>query len=261
MQTVTSQDGTAIAYDRLGDGPTTVILVTGAMCARNTNDRLAELLSEVFTVINYDRRGRGESGDTPQFSLPREIEDIEALIAANGGSACLYGISSGGALVLEAAASGLPVSKLAVYEIPYNTDEEGQERGRRYAADVTKAVADGRLGDAADLFFGLVGMPATLIDGMHHAPHWPAMEAIASSLPYDAAALGYAHGGALPEERVASITVPALVLCGGATYPFLQEVAARIAKTLPNGTYETLDGQSHDVSPEVLAPALVKFFS
>src|SRR5439155_15896087 len=121
MHTVTSADGTAIAYDRMGDGPTTVILVTGAMVARNDNARLAELLSKHVTVINYDRRGRGDSGDTAPGGLAREIEDLAALIAAAGGSACLYGISSGGALVLEAAASGLPVRKLAVYEIPYTT--------------------------------------------------------------------------------------------------------------------------------------------
>ena len=261
MHTVTSNDGTTIAFDKLGDGPTTVILVTGAMVARSDNARLAELLSEHFTVINYDRRGRGDSGDTPPGGLAREIEDLAALIGQAGGSACLYGISSGGALVLEAAASGLPVRKLAVYEIPYTTDEAGRENARQYAANVTKAVADGRRGDAVGLFMGLVGMPANMIAGMRDAPHWPAMEAIAPTLPYDAEALGYARGGALPEETVASITVPALVLCGGATFPFIQEVAPHIAKTLPNAEYATLDGQSHDVSPEVLAPALVKFFS
>ena len=261
MQTVTSNDGTTIAYDRLGDGPTTVILVTGAMVARADNARLAELLSERFTVINYDRRGRGDSGDTPPGGLEREIEDLAALIAEAGGSACLYGISSGGALVLEAAASGLPVRKLAVYEIPYNNDEEQQERGRQYAADVTEAVAAGRRGDAVELFMGLVGMPPTLIDGMRHAPQWPAMEAIAPTLPYDAEALGYASGGTLPEEKIASINVPALVLDGGATFPFIREVAPRIAKTLPNAQYATLDDQTHDVSPDVLAPVLAKFFS
>jgi pimeloyl-ACP methyl ester carboxylesterase len=261
MQTVTSTDGTTIAYDRLGNGPTTVILVTGAMCARNTHAKLAELLSEQFTVINYDRRGRGDSGDTKPFSVQREIEDIGALIAEAGGAACLYGISSGGALVLEAAASGLPVSKLAVYEIPYFANDEQHERGRQYVTNLTKALADGRRGDAVDLFMGLVGLPAEMIAGMHHAPHWPAMEAIAPTLPYDAAALGMAGGAPQPEQTIASIDVPALVLGGGASDAWLRDAQQRVAKTLPNGEYGTLDGQTHEVSEDALAPALVKFFS
>ena len=262
MQTVTSHDGTTIAYDRLGGGPSTIILVTGAMCARNTHSELAERLAQRFTVINYDRRGRGDSGDNPQSTLRQEIEDIAALIDAAGGSACLYGISSGGALVLEAAASGLPVDKLAVYEIPYAADEERRERGRRYVADLTAAVAAGRRGDAVDLFLGFVGLPAEAIAGMHHAPHWPGMEAIAPTLVYDAAALGLAgRGGAVPEETIASITAPAFVLTGGATWPWLQEIQQRIAKTLPHAEFGVLDGQTHDVSNDVLAPALVTFFS
>jgi len=261
MHTVTSKDGTTIAYDRLGDGPTTVVLVTGAMCARNTNDRLAELLSANFTVINYDRRGRGDSGDTQPFSVQREIEDIEALIAAAGGSACLYGISSGGALVLEAAAAGVPASKLAVYEIPYYELEDMRERGREYWVNLSAAVAEGRNGDAVDLFMGLVGLPEEMIAGMHHAPHWPAMEAIAPTLPYDARALGIAEGSVIPEARLASIETPALVLDGGASDAWMREAQQRVAKTLPNAEYGTLEGQTHQVSEDALVPALVKFFS
>jgi hypothetical protein len=261
MQTVTSNDGTTIAYDQLGDGPTTIILVTGAMCARNTHAQLAELLSKTFTVINYDRRGRGDSGNTEPFSVQREIEDIEALIAAAGGTACLYGISSGGALVLEAAAAGVPVSKLAVYEIPYYEHEEMRVRGREYWANLTAAVAEGRRGDAVDLFMGLVGLPAEMIAGMHHAPHWPAMEAIAPTLPYDAMALGIADGSVIPEERLVAIGAPALVLDGGASDAWMRESQQRVAKTLPNGEYGTLEGQTHQVSEEALVPALVKFFS
>lgn len=261
MNTLTSNDGTTIAYDRLGDGPV-VILVTGAMCGRNTHADLAEQLSANFTVINYDRRGRGDSGDGTEVSVEREIEDIAALIAEVGGSAALYGISSGGALVLEAAASGLNVTKLAVYEVPYFGEEERRERGREYGKNVAEAVADGRNGDAVDLFMGLVGLPAEMIAGMHHAPHWPAMEAIGATLVYDAKALGMAsRGGALPEEKIASIDVPALVLDGGASDSWMREMQQRIAKTLPHGEYGTLEGQTHEVSAEVLAPALTKFFS
>jgi pimeloyl-ACP methyl ester carboxylesterase len=259
---VTSPDGTTIAYDRLGDGPA-VILVGGAMCDRTTLADLAELLSTTFAVINYDRRGRGDSGDNaPAVALEREIEDIAALIAEAGGSAALFGISSGGALVLEAAASGLNVSKLAVYEVPYSPDEEAQERGREYGRNVAKAVADGRRRDAVDLFLGLVGMPAEMIAGMRHAPHWPGMEAISHTLVYDAEALGMAsRGGAMPEERIASIDVPALVLAGGATWPWLRDMQQPIAKTLLKAEFGTLDDQTHDVSAAVLAPVLTKFLS
>jgi pimeloyl-ACP methyl ester carboxylesterase len=260
MATVTSKDGTTIVFDKAGDGPA-VILVTGATATRGANTELAERLSANFTVINYDRRGRGESGNnSPVASLDREIEDIAALIAEAGGSAALYGISSGGALVLEAAASGLNVSKVAVYEVPYSPDEDARERGRAYGTAVAAAVAEGRNGDAADLFLGLVGLPADMIAGMHHAPIWPDMEAVAPTLVFDAEALGFAsRGGAMPEERIASITAPTLVLDGGATWPWMREVQQRIAKTLPNAEYGTLDEQTHDVSPQVLAPALTTF--
>jgi pimeloyl-ACP methyl ester carboxylesterase len=261
MATVTSNDGTTIVFDKVGDGPA-VILVTGATATRGANTQLAELLSANFTVINYDRRGRGESGDnSPEASLEREIEDLAALIAEAGGSAALYGISSGGALVLEAAASGLNVTKVAVYEVPYSDDEERQERAREYATNVTAAVSEGRRGDAADLFLGLVGLPADMIAGMHHAPIWPDMEAVAPTLVYDALALGLPSGGALPEKKLAAITIPALVLDGSATWPFLREVQPRIAKALPNAEHDTLDDQTHDVSPAVLAPRLTTFFS
>jgi pimeloyl-ACP methyl ester carboxylesterase len=261
MATVTSEDGTTIVFDKVGDGPA-VILVTGATATRGSNAELVKLLSENFTVINYDRRGRGESGNnSPEASLDREVEDIAALIVEAGGSAALYGISSGGALVLEAAASGLNVSKVAVYEVPYSVDEDARERAREYGRNVAAAVAEGRDGDAADLFLGLVGLPPDMIAGMHHAPIWPDMVAVAPTLVFDAEALGFAsRGGAMPEERIASITAPTLVLDGGATWPWMREVQQRIAKTLPNAEYGTLDDQTHDVSPAVLVPALTKFF-
>jgi pimeloyl-ACP methyl ester carboxylesterase len=261
MRTVSSKDGTRIAYDRLGDGPP-VVLVHGGMVQRADNAPLANLLAERFTVINYDRRGRGGSGDTPPGGLAREIEDLETIVAEAGGTPRLYGISSGGALALEAVAAGLPVSRLALYEVPYFESEEMRELGRRYGVDVAKAAAEGRRGDAVELFLGLVGMPPDMIAGMRHAPHWPGMEANALTLPYDAEALGMAsRGGAMPEETVASVRVPTLVLDGGASEAWMREAQERIAKTVPNAEYATLEGQSHDVSPDALAPVLARFFS
>lgn len=261
MQTLTSKDGTTLAFDRLGDGPP-VVLVHGGMVQRADNARLAELLAEQFTVITYDRRGRGDSGDTPPGGLAREIEDLAAVIAEAGGSPRLYAISSGGALALEAVATGLPVSKLALYEVPYFESEEQREIGRQYGVNVAKAAAEGRRADAVELFLGLVGLPPDMIAGMRHAPHWPGMEANALTLPYDAEALGMAsRGGALPEQTVASVKVPTLVLDGGASEAWMREAQQRIAKTLPNAEYATLDGQTHDVSPDALAPVLARFFS
>src|SRR5918992_2229810 len=156
MNRVTSKDGTSIAYDREGSGPA-VILVGGAFVDRSENASLATELARLFTVYNYDRRGRGDSGDTLPYAVEREIEDIEALIAEAGGSAHLYGISSGGALALEAAAAGIAIEELAVYEVPYNMADDGPKRHREYAEQLEAFLAEGRRGDAAELFMRTAG--------------------------------------------------------------------------------------------------------
>jgi pimeloyl-ACP methyl ester carboxylesterase len=224
------------------------------------NLAFAQGLARHFTVYNYDRRGRGDSTDTQPFAIEREIEDIEALIDAAGGAANLFGISSGGALAMEAAIA-LPekVKKLAVYEIPYNDDESFREVWREYRRKLTEAIAAGRPGDAMDLFLKLVGMPAEQVQGMHQHPMWPAWEAIAPTLAYDAAVSG--EDSSVPTERAAQVKVPALVLDGGASYPFMHVSALALAKAIPNAQHRTLQNQTHDVSPEVLAPVLVEFFS
>jgi pimeloyl-ACP methyl ester carboxylesterase len=261
MKTVTSKDGTTIAYDDLGDGPP-VILVIGAMCDRDTHAGLAERLSNDVRVINYDRRGRGDSDEGSPGSLEKEIEDLAALIEAVGGEASLYGISSGGALVLEAVAAGLPVTKAIVYEVRYSIDDNDLVKCRRYGEALTKTLAEGRNGDAVDLFMTLVGMPENMIAGMHHAPQWPAMEAIAPTLAYDAEAMGMSsRGGAVPEDRLASITIPTLVLSGGASWPGMVEAAQLIADALPNAEFKILERQGHDVSPDAIAPVLAGFFA
>jgi pimeloyl-ACP methyl ester carboxylesterase len=257
MDSVISKDGTVITFDRLGEGPA-VILVSGGSVDKSSNAPLAQALSQHFTVYNYDRRGRGESGDTQPYTVEREIEDIEAMIGAAGGSASLYGSSSGGALGLEAAASGLPITKLALWEPPYSPDENSRRPPEDTAAVYRKLVSEGRRGDAVEYFMSkVVGLPDEFVAQARSAPWWPAQEALAHTLAYDATIMG---DYSLPAERAASVTTPTLVLAGGASWDWMRDAAQELAEILPNGEYLMLEGQSHDVSTDVLAPALAEFF-
>lgn len=259
-RTVTSRDSTTIAYDRQGEGPA-VILVAGALCTRlSWGPELSRLLAPHFTVYNYDRRGRGDSGDTQPYAVEREIEDIDALIAVAGGSACLYGHSSGAALILEAASRlGDRVEKLALYEAPYNDDPAARQAWGRYIAQLTDALAADRRGDAVALFMRCVGMPDDQIAGMRRAPMWPMLEAIAPTLAYDHTAL-LGGDAAVPTERAASVRVPALVMHGGASYPFMRDTAHALGRAMPHAQVRTLEDQTHDVDLAVLAPVLAAFF-
>ncbi|WP_329334420.1 alpha/beta hydrolase [Streptomyces sp. NBC_00663] len=253
-----SQDGTPIAYELGGHGPA-VILISGAMSTGGTVAPLAAALSDRFTVLWYDRRGRGESGDTAPYAVAREVEDLGALIEAAGGEACLWGVSSGGALVLEAAASGLPVRKVAVYETPFaDFSEHGSKQRAEYTENLTAALAEGRRGDAVELFLRLTGMPDEMIQGARQSPAWPGMEAAAPSLAYDNAVMG---DGLVPRERLASITVPVLAVAGGASPDWLQEATRAVAEAVPQGSYRNLAGQTHMVDPNALAPVLAEYFT
>ena len=257
MNKVHSRDGTTIAFDRLGDGPP-AILVSGGSVDRMANAPLAELLAEHFTVFNYDRRGRGDSGDTAPYTVEREVEDLDAVIDAAGGSASVYGTSSGGALALEAAASGLAVTKLALWEVPFSLDES-----RRPPADTartyTELVAAGRRGDAVEYFMSkVVGLPPEFVAEARNAPWWAAQEALAHTLAYDATIMG---DYSLPTERAAAVTAPTLVMAGGASFPFMRETARALAEVIPGGQHRLLEGQEHNVDPAVLAPVLEEFFA
>ena len=263
METVKSRDGTSIAYDRVGEGPA-VIIVDGALSTRGGKADLARLLAERFSVYSYDRRGRGDSGDTLPYAVDREIEDIDALvdlIAAAGGSAFLYGHSSGGCLAMDATVklSG-KVAKLAMYEAPYNDDPAAQKAWAEYLTSLTELLASGRRGDAVALFMALVGTPAAQIEGMRQAPFWAGMEAIAPTLAYDHTGI-MGKTGAIPIERAVRIQVPTLVISGTAGLPFMLETAKTLSRTIPGAELRTLDGQAHDVHAEVLAPVLADFFA
>jgi pimeloyl-ACP methyl ester carboxylesterase len=253
----TSRDGTSITYQSTGSGPV-VILVSGAMSTGATVAPLAVPLADRFRVVWYDRRGRGESGDTAPFAVEREVEDLAALIGAVGGEASLYGISSGGALVLHAAASGLPVRRVAVYETPYAVSEGGVEAWAEYTERLTEALAQGRRGDAVELFLRLTGLAEEMIQGARQSPMWAGMEALAPSLAYDAAVLG---DGRVPRSLLASVTVPVLAMAGDASPGWMREAAQAVAEAVPEGTYRALEGQTHMVDPNALAPVLAEFFA
>ncbi len=261
MERVLSKDGTAIAFERSGAGPA-VILVDGALCSRafGPMPNLARLLARRFTVFMYDRRGRGDSGDTRPHAREREVEDIEALIQAAGGSAFVLGLSSGAALALEAAASRVNITKLAVYEPPFMVDDGGHHAAAGHEAQLNRMIAAGRRGEAVRYFMReMVGLPAIFVVLMRLMPGmWRKLEAVAHTLPYDAAVMG---DFSVPTARLASNTIPTLVIHGEKTDARLKKAARVVAEAVPGAQYRTLRGQTHNVKPEVLAPVLVEFFA
>lgn len=262
MKTVISKDGTSIAFDQSGTGPA-LILVHGAFMHRAIDPQaaqLADILSPHFTVFHYDRRGRGESGDTQPYAVQREVEDIEALIDEAGRSAFVYGVSSGAALALEAAIElGDKIKKLVIYEPPYNSNEATRQEWKEFRRQLNDLLKADRRGDAAALFLTLVGMPADQLDEMRREPWWAAFETVAPTLAYDAALLG--EDRAVPTGKAARVGIPALVMNGSASEAFMYDTARVLAKAMPNAEHRTLEGQTHEVSSEAIAPVLVEFFT
>jgi pimeloyl-ACP methyl ester carboxylesterase len=254
---VTSTDGTRIAFDRLGDGPP-VVVVSGIFCHRPTTQELAkQVAARRLTAINYDRRGRGESSDTPPYAVDREVEDLAALIAEVGGAAAVYGHSSGAGLALRAAAAGLPITRLVLHEPPYGgADEESTRAARALAVGVREALADGRRSDAIKLFLADSGMPLEAIEA---ASSVPGMQAVAPTMVYDHEVMGDFEGGTIPEELVRSVGIPTLVIAGGASPEFFRDTATRIASLLPHGTLTVLEGQDHGAPADAVAPAVADF--
>ncbi len=264
MSTITSKDGTRIAYETHGSGPV-VILVDGAMGYRGMGfgSPLVELLSKRFTVYNYDRRGRGESSNSRPFSVDREIEDIEALIDVAGGNAYVYGISSGACLALEAALKlGGKIKKLALYEPPYDSDPSTLNDWQAYWDQLHKLVAANRRGEAIELFMHFVGTPPQMIDGMKNTPAWAMLESVAPTLTNDAEVMG--KDRTVPVTRAAALKTKTLVMDGALSMqyiPFMHASALALSMAIPNSQQRTLEGQSHDVKAEALAPVLVEFFT
>ncbi|WP_431929808.1 alpha/beta fold hydrolase [Nonomuraea jabiensis] len=268
MHTTRSADGTAIAFDRTGSG-SPVVLVSGASCAWGIHTALAGLLAAAgpegaaatrrhpagHTVVNYDRRGRGDSGDTLPYAVEREIEDLRAVIEEAGGSAAVFGNSSGAVLALRAAAAGLPITRLALWEPPFQLDAGAPGGAEAYAKELTACLAEDRRGDAVALFLRSVGLPAAMIGQMRQAPGWASMEAIAPTLAYDAAVMGDSR---LPSD-LANVEIPTLVLTGSRTGPWAPAAAQAISEVLPSCRHVVLEGQDHNVSWDALLPPLLSF--
>ena len=263
METVTSRDGTTIAYDRLGAGPA-LILVTGALGTRGSHQALAALLANDFTVFNYDRRGRADSGDTAPYAVEREVEDIDAIIGAAGGTAYVYGISSGAILAVEAA-SKLPtkITKLALYEPPFILDDSRPPLPADYVPRLNAAIAAGRPGDAVLIFMtDAIRIPDEYLAPMQQSPMWAGMEAVAHTIAYDGTVVGDTmFGKPLPEGRWATAAMPTLVITGELSEGFFHNGGRALVANLPDARHATLAGQDHNVSPDVLAPMLAEFFA
>ncbi|MGO9753893.1 MAG: alpha/beta fold hydrolase [Solirubrobacteraceae bacterium] len=267
MNTVTSTDGTTIAYDQYGDGPP-LILVNGALGDRKLDRRfkqmigLAELLSPSHTVINYDRRGRGDSDEAGPFAVEREIDDIAALIAAVGGRAALFGFSSGGALALRAASVGIGVDRVAVYEAPFMVDRAEKHPPADYGQRLEDLIASGDSNGAVKHFMrNAMGMPAPVVAMMRLMPMWKDMTANAHTLSYDWAALGEHNmqGDPLTPDEWSSVHVPALVVFGGKSPANLTKGARALVGVLPNAQLRTLEGVGHNLKVSRLAPVLTEF--
>jgi pimeloyl-ACP methyl ester carboxylesterase len=258
MKTVTSADGTTIAFDHFGAGAP-IILAAGAFNDRSTTAPLARALAQRFMVVNYDRRGRGDSADAPHYAVEREIEDLEALITEVGGAAAVFGYSSGANLVLKAAASGLAMTKLALYEPAFVVDETRPRPPADLGDQLAALIAAGRRGDAVELFqTSVIGMPAEVVAQMRSAPFRPGLEAIAHTLIYEAAIVGDLT---LPTELIASVTAPTLVIAGNESPPTIRDAAWAVADTLPDGRLRSLAGQDHTIDAEVTGPVVADFLA
>ncbi|HEY4323036.1 MAG TPA: alpha/beta hydrolase [Mucilaginibacter sp.] len=259
MKKVISKDGTAIAYDQSGSG-FPVILVDGALCSRafGPMPELAKLLTPHFTVINYDRRGRNESGDTQPYAPEREVEDIEALIREAGGTAFVAGISSGAALALSAVAAGLNIPKLALYEAPFMIDKDGHQPPADSEAQLKTMIATGRRGDAVKFFMkDMVNVPSFIVFIMGIMPIFSKLKAVAHTLPYDAAIMG---DWSLPAKKTASVKVPILIGAGEKSPVSMQNSMRQLASAIPTGELKMFKGQTHNISVKVFAPVLIEFF-
>lgn len=272
MSRVTSRDGTEIAYERRGSGPV-LVLVGAGIVDRSEYSSLADALAERHTVYFYDRRARGESGNTLPYDVAREVEDIAAVVEvardeSPGGPTCLFGLSSGGALVLEAAAAGLVVDRLVVYEVPYCVTERTIRRWQDYVEGLWVALAEGRNDDALELFMRFSGASDALVASARNSPNWAGLAAVAHKLAYEAASTG---DGLPPTERLATVSQPTMVVTGGVRAnarlgmgemppDFYDQAADAIVAALPHARRLVLDGQSHEPAPELVVSALETFF-
>jgi pimeloyl-ACP methyl ester carboxylesterase len=261
MPTVTSADGTPIAYETHGTGPA-LIVIDGAMTHRDfgPSRALAKALADQYTVHIYDRRGRGQSGNTLPWSEDREIEDLSALLTETGGQAYAVAVSSGAVLAADAANRLPGLTKLALYEPPFIVDSTRPAREPTFTADTEALLARGDRTGALKKFLGHVGMPAVALAIMPLTPPWRKLKAVAPTLPYDLHILGDTGSGQpLNPQRWSHVAAPTLVMDGGKSPQYMRNAARAFAGTLPKADYLTLPGQTHMVKAAVLAPAVKDF--
>ena len=262
MNTVTSRDGTTIAFDESGEGPP-LLVVGGALSDRHAAATQAGLLAPTFTVYTYDRRGRGDSGDTLPYAVEREVEDVQALVEDAGGTAYAIGHSSGAVLALEAAAATPGITKLVLYEPPFIVDDSRPPLPNDYVPHLEELAASDRRGEAVEYFMTTgVGVPAEAIPSMKESPFWPSLEAMAHTISYDGRIMGDNMAGKpLPSDRWSTVTIPTLVIDGGASPDWARNAVQGLVDVLPNARRLTMDGQTHEVDPTLLAPILTEFFT
>lgn len=258
MKRAQSKDGTPIAFERAGIGQP-LILVDGALCSRSFGPmpKLVPLLEPHFTVYWYDRRGRNDSGDTAPYAVAREVEDLQALVREAGGPAFVYGVSSGAVLALEAAARGVEIRKLALYEPPLGLDKK--QPPSDHVAALNQRIAASRRSAAVRYFMrDMVGVPAPFVLAMRLMPMWSKLQSVAHTLPYDAALVG---DPSLLGRRASTVSVPTLVMGGEKSPSPLREAVQAVSAAVPGATRRMLAGQTHNVSPQALAPILVEYFT
>ena len=263
MYTLRSNDGTTIAFEKRGEGPP-LIMVDGALCSRamGPGRSLAPHLADRFTVYTYDRRGRGDSSDTPPYAVERELEDLDTLITEVGGSSYVFGLSSGAVLALEAAARGASISKLALYEAPFIVDDSRAPVPADIVAQFDQLLAEDRRGDAVHLFMRQVGAPRLMIALMRLLPVWPRLKSVAHTLPYDMTVMaGRQSGEPLPAGPWTAAAMPTLVLVGEKSPAWFHNSMRALADTLPNARLAIAPRQTHLVKPKVLAPQLARFYA
>ena len=267
MPFVTSADGTRIAYETEGSGPA-LLLIDGAMCSRDMGPMraLSAALSDRFTVWIFDRRGRGDSGNTLPWSADKEIADIAALLAEmesrTGAAPMVFGISSGAILAAKATAAHAGIARLALYEAPMIVDDTHAPMSPDFVPSVRRAVDSGRPDTAAKLFMSYVGMPKIALFIMSLLPFWKKVTVNAHTLPYDLGFVEpYQGGKRLDPADWAALTMPTLVMDGGKSPTYMRNAQKHWADILPDARYKTLDGQTHNVKTEAIAPVLAQFFS
>ncbi|MCR2762081.1 alpha/beta hydrolase [Microbacterium sp. zg.B48] len=255
MSAVQSADGTSIRFDQSGSG-SPLVLVLGAFNTRSAGASLAVHLAQRFTVFNYDRRGRGQSGDTAPYEIQREIEDLAALIAAAGGESAVFGYSSGAILALAAAEHGLPITGLALYEPPFPLTGRSRDFFTRSAGEIRALIAEGRPDAAVELFqIRIVGIPPEVVAQIRHAPFWPELVRVAPTLEYEVLLL------ASDPDLPGRVGIPTLVVAGSDSPSVLTDAAENLSRRLAHGSYRELAGHSHDIDADALGPVVTEFLA